>query len=170
MKVLSLMLFSALITGCTVHMDASKPPIPAADPILVPKKIPAVMPVKKVATQPIEIIEPSYTTTPVAQPVVSVTNSIVDTRIAVVQPAKVVAHKPEIRMSASRKIVHTGIPATVVQANSVSHKGLFYIVKPKDTVFEVMRQTGVHWKKIIELNQLKSPAYVIHPGQYLRVK
>jgi len=162
MKVLSLMLFSALITGCTVNMDASKPPIPVADPILASKNIP--MPVKKVATRPIEIIESSHTVVPVTQPAVNV-----DSRIAV-QPVKVVAYKPEIRMPVPRKIVHTGTPATVVQANSVSREGLFYIVKPKDTVFEVMRQTGVHWKKIIKLNQLKSPAYVIHPGQYLRVK
>jgi len=169
MKVSSLMLLSALITGCTVNMDASKSPIPVADPILVPKNIPAVMSVKKVATQPIEIIGPSYTAAPATQPAVSVTNSIVDSKIAV-QPAKVVAYKPEIRIPVSRKIVHTGTPATVAQANSVSREGLFYIVKPKDTVFEVMRQTGVHWKKIIKLNQLKSPAYVVHPGQYLRVK
>ena len=46
----------------------------------------------------------------------------------------------------------------------------FYVVKPKDTVFEVMRQTGVHWKEIIKLNKLKAPSYTIFPGQNLRIK
>jgi len=46
----------------------------------------------------------------------------------------------------------------------------FYIVKPKDTVFAVMRNTGVHWKEIIKLNHLKAPKYTIFPGQSLRVK
>jgi LysM repeat protein len=46
----------------------------------------------------------------------------------------------------------------------------FYIVKPKDTVFAVMRKTGVHWQEIIKLNNLKAPKYTIFPGQNLRVK
>lgn len=47
---------------------------------------------------------------------------------------------------------------------------LFYVVKSKDTVFEVMRKTGVHWKEIIRLNDLKAPDYTIFPGQSLRIK
>ncbi|CAA6824356.1 MAG: Unknown protein [uncultured Thiotrichaceae bacterium] len=46
----------------------------------------------------------------------------------------------------------------------------YYIVKKKDTVFEIMRQTGVDWQTIIELNDLKAPKYQIHPGQQLRIK
>jgi len=45
----------------------------------------------------------------------------------------------------------------------------YYTVKPKDTVFEVMRQTGAYWKDIIRLNDLKAPKYEIQPGQRLRL-
>ncbi|MEE9302786.1 MAG: LysM domain-containing protein [Thiotrichaceae bacterium] len=47
---------------------------------------------------------------------------------------------------------------------------IFYVVKPKDTVFEVMRKTGVNWQEIIRLNHLQAPAYTIFPGQNLRIK
>ncbi|MGB1311146.1 MAG: LysM peptidoglycan-binding domain-containing protein, partial [Leucothrix sp.] len=45
-----------------------------------------------------------------------------------------------------------------------------YIVKKGDTVFEVMRQTGVYWKEIISMNNLQAPSYTIQPGQALRLK
>ncbi len=45
-----------------------------------------------------------------------------------------------------------------------------YIVKKGDTVFEIMRQTGVYWKDIIKLNNLQAPAYNINPGQVIRLK
>ncbi len=45
----------------------------------------------------------------------------------------------------------------------------YYTVKPKDTVFEVMRQTGAYWKDIIRLNDLKAPQYEIQPGQRLKL-
>ena len=45
-----------------------------------------------------------------------------------------------------------------------------YTVKKGDTVFSIMRETGVYWKDIIELNNLKAPRYVITPGQVLRLK
>jgi LysM repeat protein len=45
----------------------------------------------------------------------------------------------------------------------------YYTVKPKDTVFEVMRQTGAYWKDIIRLNDLKAPRYEIQPGQRLKL-
>ncbi len=48
--------------------------------------------------------------------------------------------------------------------------GNVYIVKPKDTVFQVMRNTGVYWKTIIKLNNLQAPDYTIVPGQRLRLK
>ncbi|MCF6190703.1 MAG: LysM peptidoglycan-binding domain-containing protein [Cocleimonas sp.] len=44
-----------------------------------------------------------------------------------------------------------------------------YMVKKGDTVFEVMRQTGVYWKDIISMNNLVAP-YTISPGQTLRLK
>ena len=44
-----------------------------------------------------------------------------------------------------------------------------YSVKKGDTVFEIMRQTGVYWKDIIKLNNL-TPPYAISPGQTLRLK
>jgi hypothetical protein len=45
-----------------------------------------------------------------------------------------------------------------------------YIVKKGDTVFEVMRQTGVYWKEIISMNNLQAPSYTIQPGQALRLR
>ena len=65
-------------------------------------------------------------------------------------------------------------------ANSGSSGGSFapnnysggntYIVKRGDTVFQVMRNTGVYWKDIIRLNNLQAPNYQINPGQSLRLK
>ncbi len=48
--------------------------------------------------------------------------------------------------------------------------GSVYVVKPKDTVFQVMRNTGVYWKTIIKLNNLQAPDYTISPGQRLKLK
>ena len=45
-----------------------------------------------------------------------------------------------------------------------------YVVKKGDTVFEVMRQTGVYWKEIISMNNLQAPSYTIQPGQALRLR
>lgn len=54
--------------------------------------------------------------------------------------------------------------------NTASTGGSTYIVKKGDTVFEIMRQTGVYWKDIIKLNNLQAPAYNINPGQTIRLK
>lgn len=48
--------------------------------------------------------------------------------------------------------------------------GNSYTVKRGDTVFQVMRNTGVYWKDIIRLNDLQAPNYQINPGQVLRLK
>lgn len=48
--------------------------------------------------------------------------------------------------------------------------GNSYTVKRGDTVFQVMRNTGVYWKDIIRLNNLQAPNYQINPGQVLRLK
>lgn len=45
-----------------------------------------------------------------------------------------------------------------------------YTVQKGDTVFQVMRNTGVYWKDIIRLNNLQAPEYKIQPGQTLRLK
>lgn len=45
-----------------------------------------------------------------------------------------------------------------------------YVVQRGDTVFQVMRATGVYWKDIIRLNNLQAPDYTITPGQVLRLK
>ncbi len=45
-----------------------------------------------------------------------------------------------------------------------------YVVQKGDTVFQVMRNTGVYWKDIIRLNNLQAPDYNLVPGQRLRLK
>ncbi|HPQ94320.1 MAG: LysM peptidoglycan-binding domain-containing protein [Thiothrix sp.] len=45
-----------------------------------------------------------------------------------------------------------------------------YTVQRGDTVFQVMRNTGVYWKDIIRLNNLQAPNYQINPGQQLRLR
>ncbi len=52
---------------------------------------------------------------------------------------------------------------------SSSAGGSTYVVKKGDTVFEIMRQTGVYWKDIISINNLQPP-YNISPGQTIRLK
>jgi len=54
---------------------------------------------------------------------------------------------------------------------SGSHKSgdKTYVVNKGDTVFSVMRLTGVYWKDIIKKNNLIAP-YTISPGQTLRLK
>lgn len=53
---------------------------------------------------------------------------------------------------------------------TTSGGGSTYTVKKGDTVFEIMRQTGVYWKDIIKMNNLQAPAYNINPGQIIRLK
>ncbi len=53
--------------------------------------------------------------------------------------------------------------------SSSSSGGSTYTVKKGDTVFEIMRQTGVYWKDIIRINGL-TPPYNINPGQIIRLK
>lgn len=53
---------------------------------------------------------------------------------------------------------------------AVQASGDTYVVKRGDTVFQVMRNTGVYWKDIIRLNNLQAPEHKIVPGQRLRLK
>ncbi len=63
-----------------------------------------------------------------------------------------------------------GSAATTNTASAgASSGGSTYSVKKGDTVFEIMRQTGVYWKDIISINNLQPP-YNISPGQTLRLK
>ena len=48
--------------------------------------------------------------------------------------------------------------------------GNSYTVQRGDTVFQVMRNTGVYWKDIIRINNLTAPNYQINPGQVLRLR
>ena len=64
----------------------------------------------------------------------------------------------------------TSTTSTYSGAATTSASGSTYTVKKGDTVFEVMRQTGVYWKDIISMNNLIAPAYTINPGQTLRLK
>lgn len=48
--------------------------------------------------------------------------------------------------------------------------GNAYTVQRGDTVFQVMRNTGVYWKDIIRMNNLKAPNYKIVPGQRLKLR
>lgn len=54
--------------------------------------------------------------------------------------------------------------------NTSMNTGNTYTVQRGDTVFQVMRNTGVNWKEIIRLNNLQAPSYQINPGQQLRLR
>lgn len=64
----------------------------------------------------------------------------------------------------------TSTPSTPSTNNNVSSNTDAYVVKRGDTVFQVMRNTGVYWKDIIRLNNLQAPNYTISPGQRLALK
>ncbi|MEB4590887.1 LysM peptidoglycan-binding domain-containing protein [Candidatus Thiothrix sp. Deng01] len=53
---------------------------------------------------------------------------------------------------------------------SVTSSSNYYTVQKGDTVFQVMRNTGVYWKDIIRLNNLQAPDYKLAPGQTLKLK
>lgn len=55
-------------------------------------------------------------------------------------------------------------------SNTNNSGGNTYTVQRGDTVFQVMRNTGVYWKDIIRLNNLQAPNYQITPGQTLRLR
>jgi LysM repeat protein len=69
--------------------------------------------------------------------------------------------------SSSTKPSYSG-SSTSVNTNYAG--GGTYTVQKGDTVFQVMRNTGVYWKDIIRLNGLQAPDYKLSPGQALRLK
>ncbi len=100
-------------------------------------------------------------TAPVPAPSVSTSNKSIYTG-SYQQPT----YKPYQPTTYSGGSAGTTSTATTVATGG----GSSYVVKKGDTVFEVMRQTGVYWKDIISLNNLIAPAYTISPGQTLRLK
>lgn len=63
------------------------------------------------------------------------------------------------------------VPAPVNRSTAtITNNSGEYVVQKGDTVFQVMRSTGVYWKDIIRLNNLQAPDYPINPGQRLRLK
>lgn len=66
---------------------------------------------------------------------------------------------------------YSSTPTTPRSTASVpTSSGDSYIVQKGDTVFQVMRNTGVYWKDIIRLNNLQAPDYTLQPGQRLILK
>lgn len=69
-----------------------------------------------------------------------------------------------LKLSATGSAYNPGVSAEpYVQGNGTTH-----VVRPGETVYAVMRATGVPVKKIISLNNLKAP-YTIKVGQALRL-
>ncbi len=90
----------------------------------------------------------------------------------IIIPEKATVDKSAVANKQQKK-AHSGSttdPNTTTQKKPTRQEQVFYIVKKGDTVFEVMRKTGINWQKIIDLNNLKAPEYTIHPGQSLRIK
>lgn len=80
-------------------------------------------------------------------------------------------YTPTTYAGGSSATTNTGSAYQQAKANIASNTGggSSYTVKKGDTVFEIMRQTGVYWKDIISMNNLQAP-YNINPGQTLRLK
>ena len=70
--------------------------------------------------------------------------------------------------SSSTKPSYGSSSSTSVNSNYTG--GGTHTVQKGDTVFQVMRNTGVYWKDIIRLNSLQAPDYKLSPGQQLRLK
>jgi LysM repeat protein len=70
--------------------------------------------------------------------------------------------------STSKPSSYSSGSSTSVNSNYTG--GGTYTVQKGDTVFQVMRNTGVYWKDIIRLNSLQAPDYKLSPGQQLRLK
>lgn len=83
------------------------------------------------------------------------------------KPYKPVTYTGGTYNQATTKTIYSG--RTAARTSSVARGGSRYVVKKGDTVFEIMRQTGVYWKDIIRLNNLQKP-YSINPGQSIRLK
>lgn len=113
--------------------------------------------------------EPIPTGDPILLPEKTATGNTSNSGTTNTQPIEVVPSTN--KTSTSTVNDQPGVSRVNEKTASPSNQGqTYYVVKPKDTVFEVMRQTGVHWKEIIRLNNLKAPRYTIFPGQSLRIR
>ena len=79
-------------------------------------------------------------------------------------------YQPTTYSGGSSATTNTNTTYVGSSSSSGGGNGSTYTVKKGDTVFEIMRQTGVYWKDIIKLNNLQAPAYNINPGQIIRLK
>lgn len=107
--------------------------------------------------RPIPAADPSYTS-PAAIPTTTTTTTK-KTVITEIQDT------PIIQPSKTSTTTKSTTPKTVLQPTQT-----LYTVKPKDTVFSIMRKTNANWSDIIRINSLEPPNYTIHPGQVLRLK
>lgn len=83
----------------------------------------------------------------------------------------IVVEVPSANTEASNNTLQKTVELPTAPAIQSARQGeTYYIVKKKDTLFEIMRQTGVNWKTIVKLNDLQAPKYRIYPGQQLRIK
>ena len=73
---------------------------------------------------------------------------------------------PMININHDRPTDNTSQP--VVQEDKQLHTANVYEVKKGDTIFEIMRVTGVYWKDIIKHNNLKPP-YNLIPGETIKL-
>lgn len=78
-------------------------------------------------------------------------------------------YTPKTYTGGSSATTNTSSVYTSASSASSGTGGSTYIVKKGDTVFEIMRQTGVYWKDIIRINNLQPP-YNITPGQTIYLK
>ena len=81
------------------------------------------------------------------------------------------AHVPHNKNTAGKATEKMPLPAKIILPMQ-QHIGApcAPVVQKGDTVFQVMRNTGVYWKDIIRLNNLQAPNYSLIPGQRLRLK
>ncbi len=130
------------LSSCTVYLPPKDDTVPSAEPLVIPSK---------------NTVTDSKNKNQVKTPATS---------------SKTKTTVPEIKATneADSKSKTTVENKAATPPKTSNQGQTFYIVKPKDTVFAVMRNTGVHWKKIIQLNNLKAPKYTIFPGQSLRIK
>lgn len=89
-------------------------------------------------------------------------------------PAKSTAPKPKpvttSTTSTGGSSYYDSYTKPTTPSASQTSSGDTYVVRRGDTVFQVMRNTGVYWKDIIRLNNLQAPEHRIVPGQRLRLK
>lgn len=75
----------------------------------------------------------------------------------------------QLQVSTTKKVVKAKQSKNAVTQNKTESNAKNYTVQAGDTVYNVMRQTGVPVKKIIRLNRLSVP-YDITTGQSLRLQ